>query len=545
MPRILQAFFVLGMWVVAIPAAAQEPTDEPTAEEPKPTAKDQQSAEAGTGPAAPPPTPEVKPVEEKPEGWHTFVSGYFRAPVILGISPRPGPDNPTGPAKTQVSYGPNRIFDWNYYSFAYTRLQEQDWAEVSIHAKKKHVEAVVGWMGYWFQAAGYRYGDAAWIPGVAYLTLDTDLGNAGFKPNLALTAGAWWPSFGYFEKYDTYTLGRFRQIGEQLKFALPLSSDLTLALVQGFGTSRDGSYNFTVATANPLYAGTTGLDLLHYENVRLTYGKYVDIGLHFNNMWTRDPTLTPQNALGDKSYQAAAAAHLTTVGGEVNLSAPYAGRVWISPSYIHVRNGWALANAGTEVMHSLGGAGIASNYMAWSNSPPDSTGSGSMLNLGFLYENTLSRVLGKTPGSQMPEVTLSVFGLLANAKLSLPPGSTIVQHLNQNKIKQFKYGADVTLQALNWLGFMARWDEVNYDLDHPGYVFSAITGRAIFSTHFLSSESIYLQYSRYRYGDRAVLYGRWPWGAPLVAGTDVLQSKGYPGQKPDMDVIKIQASVAF
>jgi hypothetical protein len=92
---------------------------------------------------------------------------------------------------------------------------------------------------------------------------------------------------------------------------------------------------------------------------------------------------------------------------------------------------------------------------------------------------------------------------------------------------------------------MARWDEVNYDLDHSGYVFSAITGRAILSTHFLSSESIYLQYSRYRYGDKMVLYGRWPWGTPLVVGTDVLQSKGYPGQKPDMDVIKLQASVAF
>ena len=42
MSRILQAFFGLGMWVVAIPAAAQEPTDEPKAEEPtaKPTAEE-------------------------------------------------------------------------------------------------------------------------------------------------------------------------------------------------------------------------------------------------------------------------------------------------------------------------------------------------------------------------------------------------------------------------------------------------------------------------------------------------------------------------
>ena len=117
--------------------------------------------------------------------------------------------------------------------------------------------------------------------------------------------------------------------------------------------------------------------------------------------------------------------------------------------------------------------------------------------------------------------------------------------LSQDRIGQFKYGADLTVQATKWLGFMLRWDEVNYDLDHSGYVFSAITPRVTFSTHFLSGESIYIQYSRYRYGDRMVLAGNWPWGQPLVAGSDTVQGGPYAGQKPDMDVIKLQASAAF
>ena len=62
-----------------------------------------------------------------------------------------------------------------------------------------------------------------------------------------------------------------------------------------------------------------------------------------------------------------------TIGGEVTLSAPYAGSLWVSPSYIKVRNGWALANGGVEVMHSLGGAGIAANYMGLTNSTLNST----------------------------------------------------------------------------------------------------------------------------------------------------------------------------
>jgi hypothetical protein len=92
---------------------------------------------------------------------------------------------------------------------------------------------------------------------------------------------------------------------------------------------------------------------------------------------------------------------------------------------------------------------------------------------------------------------------------------------------------------------MLRWDEVNYNLDHPGYVFSAITPRVTFSSHFLSGESIYLQYSRYRYGEHMALAGTWPWGTPIVAGSEIIQGGPYTDHKPDMDVVKLQATVAF
>jgi hypothetical protein len=141
----------------------------------------------------------------------------------------------------------------------------------------------------------------------------------------------------------------------------------------------------------------------------------------------------------------------------------------------------------------------------------------------------------------LPEVTLNAFGLFTDISLDLPETSIITQ----DKMGQFKYGADVELQALEWLAFMLRWDEVNYNLDHAGYIFSAITSRVTFSSHYLSGERIYLQYSRYRYGDNMVLSGRWPWGIPMVAGSDILQGGTYSGHKPDMDVVKLQAEVSF
>jgi hypothetical protein len=457
----------------------------------------------------------------------------------LGISSRTSPDNPTGPKGTQIAYGPNRTIDASYYSFAYTRLQEQDWAEVFIHEKHKHVEAVVGWMGYWYQSAGFVNPNASWVPGMAYLALDTDFDVGPVRPNIELTVGAWWPKFGYFEKYDTYTLGRFRQIGEQLKLTVPLSPDLTLAVVQGFGTGRDGSFS---VVAPPLYASNTSLDLLTWENIDIAYKKYVDVGLHYNTQWTADPNLTPQTTVGDRSFTAAQQAHLTVVGAELNATAPRAGHLWISPSFINVRNGWALANAGTEVMHGLGGVGVATNYLAWTGASNLSTGSGTIANLGFMYENSLSGVQGRELGSTLPEVTASVFGLLADASFNLPAGSTITQ----TSLKQFKWGVDAAVQVLTWLGFMARFDSVNEDLDHPAYIFDSVTARAMFSSHFLSSERIYIQYSRYFYGDKMVLGGLFPWGAPLQAGNNVVQAgPPYQGTQPDEDVVKIQADIAF
>jgi len=319
---------------------------------------------------------------------------------------------------------------------------------------------------------------------------------------------------------------------------IPVNPDLTVTVVEGFGTGRDGSFNYG---APPFYGAQTGLDLLTWENVQLLYKKYVDVGLHYNAQWTLDPNLAQGAMPDDKSYTAVERAHLTTLGAELNLSAPYAGRLWISPSVIHVKNGWALANTGTEVMHSLGGAGIATNYMAWSGSPDDSTGSGSMFNLGFLYENTLSSVQGRAPGSVLPEVTLSIFGLLANASLDLPAGST----LTQDGLEQFKFGADVTLQALDWIAVMLRYDSVNLDLDHKAYVYSAITPRVAFASHFLSGERIFIQYSRYIYGDKIVLAGTWPWSTPIVAGSNVLQQGPYAGKTPDENVVKLQADIAF
>ena len=363
------------------------------------------------------------------------------------------------------------------------------------------------------------------------------------KPNVALTLGAFWPKYGYFQKYDTFTLGRFRQMGEELNLTLPFNSDLKAVVTQGFGASRDGSYNPDVGLAPKPYGVQVALDLITWMNLKVMYRKFFDASLHFNTEWTADPYLTRSDTSGPKSYGEVKKAHLSVIGAEFNVRAPYAGHLWLSPSFISVRNGWALdsGSGGTEVMHSQGAIGLATSYLFWTNNPTDSTGSGSMTNVGFTYENSVSSLQGKEYGTVVPDVTFSLFGLLMKAKADLPATTTFTQ----KTLNEFKWGADATLQATNWFGLMLRYDLVNLDMDHGGYIFSAITPRLIFSSHYLSSERLFIQFSRYTYGDNIKLGASWPWGVAQVAGSTVLQQGPYLGRTPDRNVLKLQAEIAF
>ncbi|HET7540885.1 MAG TPA: hypothetical protein VFK05_13475, partial [Polyangiaceae bacterium] len=96
---------------------ANDDDDEPAQSEPKTKAKESSSApdasiaHAGTSEAA---APLNAAERQAPEDWHVEIHGYFRAPLALGISSRPNPDTPNGPANTQISYAPNRTMDSSY-----------------------------------------------------------------------------------------------------------------------------------------------------------------------------------------------------------------------------------------------------------------------------------------------------------------------------------------------------------------------------------------------------------------------------------------------
>lgn len=454
---------------------------------------------------APPPSP--------PSGWEISFSGYFRAPLMIGLSVRPDPGeiSNAGPEHTQLVFLPNRLLDANYNRFSYTRLAEGDWGEVYVSAKRPHVAATIAFMGYWLAWAGYELPSASWVPAQAWVTLDSDLNLGAFRPHVELKGGVFWQRWGMFEKYDTYMFGRFHQAGEALELQLPLAADATLRLVHGFGANRNGS-----ATSG------TGLTLLHYAHAGLGIGAAFDLGLYYNDSWTRDPSLFAGDMpAGGGDYADARHARMTVVGADVTLRLPVLGQLWLAASHVQLEQGWALSQT-VELLHSPGGSGIATNYLAFGE--PGSTGSGSLSSVAWLYENSLSNLQGRAAQHPLPDLTLNLFGMGVRAKRELLAGATVSESL-----QQLKWGADLTLTALPWLAFMLRYDRVSLDTSDVGQRFSVITPRVTFFSHFLSKEAIWLQYSHYEYGENLSL----PTGPTQ------------PYAAPDGDVVKLQASVAF
>jgi hypothetical protein len=458
----------------------------------------------------------------KPE-WQLEFSGYFRAPIMIGVSERPSPGGDDR-RELQLSYAPNRVVDGNYNSFAYTRLQEGDWAELYVTAKRPHVSATLAFMGYWYTWAGYESPNAAWVPAQAWVDLDTNFQLGELTPHVTLKGGVFWQRWGMFEKYDTYLFGRFHQAGAALELEVPFTSEAEARFVQGFGTNRNGA---------PSVA--TGLTLLHYTHVGFRYGKVFDVGLYHDFSWTRDPAVfvppdtPPDNALpapgpagepGGGPYVDAQDAHMRVYGADLNLRVPHVGHAWLAASRIDVRNGWALP-AIIEVVHSPGAAGIANNYLGYGEA--GSTGSGSLSNVALLYETSVRGLRGDPDGT-VPDLALSVFGMMVHARRDLGLEATMPSDL-----EQFKWGSDLTLKMLPWLAVMLRYDSVDLDTERPGQAFRALTPRVIFTSHALATESIWLSYSRYFYdGD-----------------VELPTSTSQPYPRPDRNVIKLQANLSF
>jgi len=418
------------------------------------------------------------PIEEK-TGLRFAMHGYFRAPMRLTSAPRAA-------GSTNAREGSNNVrtpylVDDDYFrsGFAYTPVNESDWAEIYLSVGTKNLTATLQLQGTLFSDAARPIIDRQ--PGVSqgWLTYRTPLDFVPFfNARLRIKGGAFWERFGHLPKYDTYIFGRVHQMGENVRLELE-KDDLTLWLQHGIGTHLED------------IAANQGLTLLHYASVGASYARTVEVGGYVFDSTSKDKR--PLKEITDSS--------VTVAGVDVRADTHYAGRVYAATSIITADHATYQSPA-LEVMHSWGGRGLTENYLGTQASE---NGTGKLWNVGFQYDLSLADLYKTWTGaasSPLPwngDVFASVFGLYSFIQSKQASPDPI---LNRDDRKSFKWGADAGYRITEWMAASVRYDRVVLDVDDSANSFRIVSPRLAFFTSFITREMLYFQYSRYMYNER-------------------------------------------
>ncbi len=513
----------LAPWVCAalfsplLPTLAQAGTDEttaplapqlvPTPEMTAATAAPADTPAPAPSSAASQPTPglgiSVGPVD-------LAMHGYFRAPLRLGLRGRDGAKDGEGSYNLHTPW----LVDDDYFrsGFAYTRIQESDWAEIYFTIGTKYLTAEVGLMGSLFTDWARPLLDRQWGISQGHLTFHWKSEGPRLKFRMHVRAGAFWDRLGWLENYDTYMFGRTHQMGGQtrLEFA---GKDVAVFLLQGVGAHQEAIEN------------NQGLTLLNYLHAGLDVRKFAQIGFYFLDAQSRDKQQLKE--IQDASMR--------VIGIDARIS-PWVGSLYLGGSLITASQAQYLSPV-LEVMHALGGRGLVENYLGTDKSD----GVGSVWSLAGEYSVSLQRILrhwGRGPDAaelrardarsvmRRGDVALKWFGLMAYTQSKqVDPDPAI----NRDGRLSFKWGAELVWQPLSFLFASLRYDRVIIDVQDDAGAFRVLTPRIGFTVNWLVGAQIFLQYAHYDYGERVRL-------RPGQVALETL---------PDTDVVKLQAQVAF
>lgn len=485
-----------------------------------------------------------------------------------------------GPGQSHTALHTPFAPDTQYLDWRYDRQQEYDWTELFFNYGNSIVTGTVGIEAFGFSDAEYiGWSNAASQLGIAqaYLTIHPDLGLS----NLRLTAkvGSFWDKYGTASqydagKYDTYMFGRTHQMGETLA-AEYVHDDYTFRLSHGIGT-RAEQIAFTQLQAGLFTPPSTfegnypGFTLLNHGHIGVSYKKTLDVNAHYLSAWAQDYRavgITPGTTTDG---------HIDVYGVEATLRAgPLGGRLYAAYSRIVAANPQAVGPV-IEAVHSLGGGnyesgnGVLDNFFgcsagAGSGTPNPTTGycetvqssagaeHGTVDTIEVQYEYGLGTLIKRLAESNAQwDAYLALFGMFSSVSSSLQPNSapptttpngTGTTLLGDGVIK-LKYGADLIVTPLQWLGIGARTDIVQPTNKDPGggQQFWVITPKIIFKTKWVTHEEVTVWYSHYSYG--ADVLPQPPNGTPNPQTSTTMSNGTFVGPfPPDENVVGLKGTI--
>jgi len=435
-----------------------------------------------------------------PKAMRIAMHGYFRAPLRIGWRERtaPKPDEAANDIRTPW------LVDDDYFrsGFLYTRNAESDWTELYVMAGNQYVTATIALEGTLFSDWARPIIDKQLGITKGWLTFRHvfDLpGNA--KLRLQIKGGAFSDRYGWQEKYDTYLFGRTHQMGERIRADVDIGK-FSFSVAHGFGARLEA------------IESNQGLALLSHLRLGASYNKAIEASFYHLTSFTQDK----------RQLKEITDASVDVVGFELRGDGGALGRAAIDISSVTAKKGSFIAPA-IEVLHSAGGRGLEESYFGTEKS---NKGTGSLVNLGFQYDLSASKLLKKYAGTNMrqTDVNLTLFGMYTKVTSDQ---KDVDPQINRDGRQLFKWGAEIAAWPFSFLGASLRYDRVIFDIVDDPSAFRVISPRITMRTHWLGDALLFLQWSHYVYGERVFLR---PGQVPLET-------------MPDQDLVKIQAQMSF
>jgi hypothetical protein len=507
----------------SLPAPAPTPAPQPPATRAEASA----SAAPATAAASPAPSPESAPaiggnamgsyggpVTAEEDSWKFGYSGYFRAPMRIGIGSRKNAavqPNPANVGETEaVSALSDTTFhvpvvpDDQYLSWQHTKHSLKDWAELFFSYGNSWAKGTLA-------IQGFQFTDASWVLQMAqfgvsqgWVTITPDLPWENVR--LIVKAGNFWNRYGLAGRYDageydTYLFGRTHVMGENVRVEID-SEGSTLGLEQGFGTRQP----------DPSVYNPARFTLMHHEHVDWAYQGLINMKLsaHFLHAFAQSevPLIDrqPDWVAGEENVKYRSPAQpngaLMIYGLDGSFDVGRWGHMYAGFSRIDAKDAVTVAPA-VEVLHSYGGGefslGVTDNYLesyqCRSGIDPTtcSGGNGAVNSLLGQWDFGVDSLLESNPFGAGRDLSVKVYGMFNNIES---------EDRIQNGTNKLKFGADLLFDLFPALALGARFDHLRPNSGYSQQNFSIISPRLVFRSQLVTHEQISLQYSRYLYAQR-------------------------------------------
>jgi hypothetical protein len=367
--------------------------------------------------------------------------GYARMPLSFQTTPR-------------EPY----LVDSDYYlsGFAYTRLEEPDWAELFLSAHYQDFTVKFGIFTSLY--SDYATTELESQAGIAQASVAAN--NFLQVPDLSIELGVFWDRFGHIDPYDTYIFGRTHQGGFKLRYRF--AGDERAFVQVGAGAHE------AVPQQNQ------GMTPIVHVVGGVPVGP-VALGGYMVYTWTRDkPKLSPIKD-GD----------LFIAGVDARVPVSSWGALYGALAYYDADQALFTAPS-LELLHSAGGRGLTENFLGLADSD---SGTGSF----WVGAVDFPARIGK-------HVDVRVFGMTTYVQSEQ---DSPMPSVNKDSRLYLKWGVEPGYRIREGLVVSLRYDRVILDMDDQENSFRALSPRMRFPLSTWGE--LMVQYSRYFYGDKVQL----------------------------------------